>query len=541
MIGARLGNWVIDRELGQGGMGEVYLAHEAAPDGAAPPRPAAVKVLAVGLAQDAGFVARFQREIAILRGLDHPHVVRLYESGSHEGRSYYVMEYVDGPNFEEILLAEGRLPWAEVLDVAIQVCPALKHAHDRGIIHRDLKPSNLLRARDGTVKLSDFGIARVFAATHLTATGGVVGTAEYLSPEQAVGKPAGKRSDLYSLGVVLYALLVGKPPFQGESPVALLHKHRFGQVERPVRLVPEIPAELDEVVCRLLEKDPAQRPPDAGVLYRHLDGLRRRLEYKARQTSAGGAGGESEAGEAAPSERGPGPATLLSRLMRQELEGEKHGGPARQFFNRPLVLLALLLVTVGLIVWGLWPPSAETLFRRGAVAMHAEPPDYDTAETYFDRLTSKYPDDAHREEVERFRQEIEDHRRQAEAERRAGHPRPMSEAQWFYREGLRLRQRGEAAAAERTWRDVVRSFRDVPSEEPWVRLSEMQLAKPDERILPEEQRWAPVRQALQQARELRDQGKQAEAEAVWQGLEELYRSDPTAAPVLEELRRDRGR
>ncbi len=538
MIGTRLGNWIIDAELGQGGMGDVYRAHEASTDG--PPRLAAVKLLAAGLAQDPGFVARFQREIDILRQLDHPHIVRLYESGQHDGRSYYVMEYVDGKNFEEILLEQTRLPWSEVLDLALQVCPALKHAHDRGIIHRDIKPSNLLRARDGgAVKLTDFGIARAFAATHLTATGGVVGTAEYLSPEQAVGKPAGKRSDLYSLGVVLYALLVGRPPFQGESPVELLHKHRFGQFERPVRLVPEIPHELDEVVCKLLEKDPAQRPPDAGVLHRQLDGLRRRLEYKVRQTGAGVAG--TETGEAVAPERREGPATLMSRLMRQELEKEKHGGPVRRFFNRPLILLALFLLTLGLIVWGLWPTSAETLYQRGAAAMHAEPPDDDTAEAYFDRLMSRYPDNPHGEEVARLRREIEDHRAQAEAERRARHPRPMSEAEWFYEEGLRLRQRGETAAAERLWRDVVWSFHDVPSEQPWVRRSEEQLAKPDEHVLPEEERWAPVRRALREARDLRDQGKRAEAEAVWQGLEELYGKDPSAAPVLEELRRDRGR
>jgi eukaryotic-like serine/threonine-protein kinase len=556
MIGARLGNWVIDREIGQGGMGCVYLAHEAAPEGTfalagSESRQAAVKVLAPGLAVDAGFIARFQREIDVLRQLYHPNIVRFYDSGAQDNHYYYVMEYVAGGNLEEEMAERGRLPWAEVLDLALQIAPALKHAHDRGIIHRDLKPSNLVRARAapsgdgaaapfGVVKLTDFGIAKVFATTHLTATGGVVGTAEYLSPEQAAGKPVSKRSDLYSFGAVLYTLLTGRTPFQGESIVDLLHKHRFAQFERPARLVPELPHDLDEVVCQLLEKDPARRPADAGVLHRQLDSIGRKLERKSRQTAA--ALGETVALPPEERDQGPGPATLMSRLMRQELESEKRGGPVRRFFNRPLVLTVLLLLTLGGIVWGLWPVSAETLFQSGAALMRTDnPDDWDRASSYFDRLSEKYPDNAHRDEVEQFRKKIADHHALEKAETRAQRAGPVSEAQWFYEEGLRLRQRGDAEGAERLWKGLVQSFRDVPSEQPWVRQAELHLKKPDERILPEEKRWEPVRVALQRARELRDGGKPDEAEAIWQGLEELYQKDPSAAAVLEELRHDRGK
>src|SRR5262249_26478371 len=221
----------------------------------------------------------------VLRKLDHPGIVRLLEHGVYEGRPFYAMEYVEGPSYEALLTSRGRLPWPEVLDLALQVCLALKHAHDRGVIHRDLKPSNLLRGapaadpggagRFGTVKLTDFGIAWVFAGEHLTVTGAVVGTAEYLSPEQAAGKPPTKRSDLYSLGGVLYTLLTGRTPFEGEV-VDLLHKHRYGQFEKPSRLVPDLPHELEESVCELLEKEPEARPGDAAVLHRRLDSLRRK-------------------------------------------------------------------------------------------------------------------------------------------------------------------------------------------------------------------------------------------------------------------------
>ncbi len=164
MIGTRLGSWIIDKELGRGGMGRVYLAHRSPLTLPSPPRggegkgeggadgveQSAIKVLAAELAVESGFVARFQREIDILRQLDHPNIVRFRESGQQDGHSYFVMEYVAGPSYETVLARQGRLPWPEVLELAWQIAPALKHAHDRGIIHRDLKPSNLLRASEGS-------------------------------------------------------------------------------------------------------------------------------------------------------------------------------------------------------------------------------------------------------------------------------------------------------------------------------------------------------------------------------------------------------
>jgi hypothetical protein len=557
MIGARLGSWILDQEIGRGGMGCVYLAHRD-PAEADKAEQVAVKVLAPELAVDSGFLARFQREIDILRQLDHPNIVRFLDSGQQNGRPYLIMEYVAGLSFETLLAQQGRLPWTVVLDLAWQIAPALKHAHDRGVIHRDIKPSNLLLASPhpsrehpltetgpladargpesagDLVKLTDFGIASLFASPHLTLTGGIVGTAEYLSPEQAAGKSVTRRSDLYSLGVVLYTLLTGRTPFQGD-PLALLHKHRFAQFDRPIRLVPEIPHELDVIVCELLEKDPGNRPGDGMVLFRRLDSLKRKLAYQATHGNAKTM--EYYPGQSATRPRGnvEGPATMMSRLMRQELERQRSGGPIRQFFNRPVVLMLMLMVTVALIGWAFWPLSAEKMYQRGYALMQSrDPADWEAAfDNYFGPLLEKHPDTPHRAEIEQFRVLYEGAKAARQAQRAARGAGPMSEAQWFYQEGLRQCQQGDEAAARRIWKSLAKAFQDVPSEEPWVRLAERELDKLGDKPPPERQ-WEPVRQAVRRARELREQGREKEAAAIMNALKELYRGDKQFEAILKQ-------
>jgi serine/threonine-protein kinase len=535
MIGTRLGPWIIDEELGRGGMGRVFLAH-ADPAPAEGPQKAALKVLAAELAVETGFRQRFQREIDILRKLDHPNIVRFHGSGEQDGRFYFVMEYVDGPSYETLRLQQGKLPWPEVLALALQITPALKHAHDRGVIHRDLKPSNLLRGIDGVIKLTDFGIASLFASQHLTVTGGIVGTAEYLSPEQAAGKPVTRRSDLYSLGVVLYTLLTGRTPFEGEV-LDLLHKHRFAQFDRPSRFVPEMPHDLDEIVCQLLHKDPAERPADGAVLFRRLDGLRRKIEYKAaaeqRVTPSNLSPAHNVATGVVDRE---GPATLMSRLMREELDRQNRGGPGQRFLNHPWVLLTLFLLTLGTIIWTFWPMSDEAMFQRGAAMMTSDDPnEWERAwKEYLKPLDQKYAADHPR------RAELDEYRRRAEAASqarksavRARQAGPMSEAQWFYQQGLRLRQQGDEEGARRLWHALTLAFKEVPTEEAWVRLAEKELAE-GANPRPGEREWKPVEEAVKQAARLREAGKDAEATAILRALEELYRDDPAGRKMLEE-------
>jgi hypothetical protein len=368
----------------------------------------------------------------------------------------------------------------------------------------------------------------VFAQGHLTATGGVVGTAEYLSPEQAAGKPVSKRSDLYSLGAVLYTLLTGRPPFQGDSFLDLLHKHRYGQFDPPRKILPELPYEIDEVVCQLLEKDPAKRPPDCLVLGRQLDSIRRKLDRKANPTRVGtsdaGTLAENKPSGIIPGDLGPGAATLMSKLVREELERQNRGGFFAQMFNRWFVVVPLFLLVLGILIWTFWPASPETLYERGAALMQSkDPADWDRAwREFLEPLELNHPDHAHKAEVERFRQQIE------------AHAHRLSEGQRLYLIGEKMQQERRWAQARLQWQHIVDVFKDVESEKEWVRRAQQGIAEVD-KVAANEQRWAPVRAALKQAATLRDQGQRPAAEAIWNGIEALYRDDPHAAAILQEV------
>ncbi len=253
-------------------MGAVYEGLETS-SGAA----AAIKVLSPALAAEEGFRVRFEAEIESLKKLNHPHIVRLYGYGEQAGTLYYAMELVEGTSLEDELRAGRRFEWREVTTFAIKLCRALKHAHDHGVIHRDLKPANLLLTADGDIKLSDFGIARLFGNTRLTSEGGVLGTAEYMAPEQADGRPVTDRCDQYSLGGVLYALLAGRPPFRAKSLVEMLQLQRFAEPEPVTRFAPQTPAELARIIHQLLEKDPQKRFSNTLILSRSLEAMERGL------------------------------------------------------------------------------------------------------------------------------------------------------------------------------------------------------------------------------------------------------------------------
>ncbi|HSS79696.1 MAG TPA: serine/threonine-protein kinase [Gaiellaceae bacterium] len=258
------GRYRLERPLGHGGMASVFLAQDEELH-----RPVAIKLLAENLAGDAAFQKRFLREARIAARLSHPNVVSVYDAGEAEdGRPYIVMEYVPGTTFAEL----GQIPADKAVELAIQACRGLAHAHAAGLVHRDVKPQNLLLRQDGTVKVADFGIARAAEATALTQVGTVLGTAAYLSPEQALGENVTTATDVYALGAVLYELLAGRPPYEFDSLADLAAKQAAGQIVPVGDLAPEVPSNVEDAVMRSLARNPAYRPASAADFAHELRG-----------------------------------------------------------------------------------------------------------------------------------------------------------------------------------------------------------------------------------------------------------------------------
>ena len=266
---AIMDRYVLEGRLGAGGMSTVFLATDTVLE-----RNVAVKLLAEHLAEDEDFVARFRREALAAARLQHPNVVQVFDSGEdpESHRHFIVMEYVDGPSCADLLRDEKQLDIGQAVSIVRDACHGLDYAHRAGVVHRDVKPGNLLLAGDtGATKLADFGIAKAAEQTRLTQVGAVLGTAAYLSPEQAQGEEAGPPSDIYSLGVCAYQFLTGKLPHEYSSLTELALK----QLEEPVDPIsahrPDVPRELDRAICICFARDPADRYPSAMELARALD------------------------------------------------------------------------------------------------------------------------------------------------------------------------------------------------------------------------------------------------------------------------------
>lgn len=274
----QLGPYQLGKRIGKGGMGSVYEAVEESTG-----KRVAVKALSPQLAVAEGFRERFEAEIESLKILQHPGIVRLLGYGEDEGVMFYSMELVDGPSLEQEIAAGRRFDWRETLQIGIQVCKALKHAHDHGVVHRDIKPANLLLTQDDRVKIADFGIARLFGATQLTTAGGVLGTADYMSPEQADGRPVTEKCDQYSLGSVMFALLSGRPPFRAKSMPEMLQMQRYAEAEPVTRYAPRTPAHLEGLIKQLLSKEPEDRFPNVMVLARHMEAMEKALTRRQQQ------------------------------------------------------------------------------------------------------------------------------------------------------------------------------------------------------------------------------------------------------------------
>lgn len=334
----------IDSVVGEGGMAKVFRGTDNVLG-----RTVAVKVLGSQFARDETSVTRFRREAQSAASLNHPNVVSVYDTGSDDGVHWIVMEYLEGRTLKEVIGDEGPLDPERATTIARDVALALSTAHERGLVHRDVKPANIMITPSGETKVMDFGIARAVTSTGdptLTRTGFVMGTAAYLSPEQAEGKPVDARSDIYSLGCVVYEMLAARPPFHGDSPVAVASKHLSEEAEPISRFNPTVPPQVEEVVARAMRKNPDQRYQDAREM---ADDLGRAVTGELPEGAAAGAATE-------PVRRPGGDTRVLPTAMPE---------PVREAFRRTPWLPAALILALLAVLAGV---AAFLLFRGGTDA-----------------------------------------------------------------------------------------------------------------------------------------------------------------------------
>lgn len=255
----------IIKTLGEGGMANVYLAHDTYLD-----RNVAVKVLRGDLANDEKFVRRFQREALSATSLSHPNIVEIYDVGEDDGQYYIVMEYVDGKTLKQVLKQRGHLSVTEVIDIMLQVTDGMAHAHDAYIIHRDIKPQNIMILSNGMIKITDFGVAIALNSTQLTQTNSVMGTVHYIPPEQANGKGSTIRSDIYSMGIMMYELLTGLLPYKGDNAVEIALKHLREPLPSVRKFDSSIPQSIENVIIKATAKNPKNRYKDAREMHDDL-------------------------------------------------------------------------------------------------------------------------------------------------------------------------------------------------------------------------------------------------------------------------------
>jgi serine/threonine-protein kinase len=353
------GRYRIVRKLGSGGMADVYLAEDEELG-----RRVAIKILNDRHANDEQFVERFRREAKNAAGLSHPNIVSIYDRGEAEGTYYIAMEYLDGRSLKELVVARGPLPIGDAIQFTRQVLGALRFAHRKGVVHRDIKPHNVMADADGRLKVTDFGIARA-GVSQMTEAGSIIGTAQYLSPEQARGAGVDQRSDLYSVGIVLYELLTGEVPFTGESPVEIAMRHLSDTPRPPSLLRPEVPPDLDMIVLRALAKSPEDRFQTAEEMDAELGRVAQGVGVTTETADAATAVLSGTALANAPTAivppRRP-PATARPSYRYSD-------APARRRPIWPWLLALLLVVVAGVAGWYAFGKIQDTLNGSGTVSV----------------------------------------------------------------------------------------------------------------------------------------------------------------------------
>jgi len=530
---------------------------------------AAVKLLPPGLAHQGGFRARFESEIETLRQLEHPHIVRLFGFGEQDGLLFYAMERVEGDTLEKQLAEGRRFDWEETVDVALEICHALHHAHVRGIIHRDLKPGNVMISTDDRVMLTDFGIARLWGFGQLTSEGGMVGTANYMAPEQADNRGVSERSDLYALGALMYTLLAGRPPFVADSFDQMIHLQKNAEPEPVSKHVPQVPHRLDQLIMRLLRKDPQQRISSARALANRLEEIRdeARAELAAAPTIVTDASGSPQTDETI-SDAGTDAEATVDEGSRAEVElpgtqidrfGSSHfttaaqatqahvertadDAPSARFFDLQLLGLLAVLGALGAGIWHFTRPlTADQLYQR--ISSRIDSGELTAAGGDLAGFLKRFPEDSRAGELRGYREEIDLRRLerrltlQARQASRGGSLTPVERA---YLTAARAAESDPSAGA-RKFQALIDLF-GAETAEPSARTRQcLALARRQLRRLARQgreedsQRVRYLRGRVDAAAELAKTDSGA-ARTILLAVLELYAQEPAAASLIDRAR-----
>lgn len=521
----RMGQFLLEEQIGAGGMGVVYRATYVKTG-----QQVAVKFVPAELSENERITARFEREVAILRKLRHPHIVHFYGGGLHGARWYYAMELMPGGTVAQLLRERGRLSWETTIQYGLQIASALHHAHQAGIIHRDLKPGNLLIAKEGKIKLSDFGLARDITATGLTAAGRALGTFAYMAPEMIRGTPpVSHRSDLYALGCVLYEFLAGKPPFRGDSPAEMIYQHMEQEAPRVSTVALDCPLWLEALISQLLEKDPTRRPRDAAAVETAL------REVQSKVASQASFAGHSLSG---------GPTSLsverdLSEVRRLVKKKKPKPVDTTPFFQQAWFLAACLLLIAGIVAWSLWPASEATLYARAEQLMASDDPQsWQTARTeYLLPLEQRFPDGPHAEQVREWQDQIAMHEAEQQVTRNMQRGRePKSEAERLFASAWRYEQFGDRVTAIERYRSLAELLKGQADARPFVNLARRQIAAIEASPADQGDRLEIVDRALAEADALYAEGRVVAARQKWNSIVTLYGSNRELEPQVERAR-----
>lgn len=478
LVGRELGPYVVEKELGSGAMGTVYRArHKKSGE------KVAVKIVSAAVATNESALARFTRESAILKQLKHPNIVRYLGSGRLHGTPFYIMEYVEGESLDHVMARRDRMTWEEVIELGVPLCDALQHAHDKGIIHRDLKPSNLMILPDGTVKLTDFGIAKDTDVTALTAANSTVGTAAYMSPEQCRGsRDLTVKSDLYSLGVVMYELITGKKPFRADTIMEMFLKHANDEAPRASRMVLDLPVWMDNLICQCMEKKPEQRPVNAATIGESLRSVKEKV---LAQQSAGVDAAKKRRIDKTRHD------TALDEtdkdMARTLLGKKKKKKKAEPFYRQGWFTIAVLAAFVLSVVAGIYvvfikAPDAELLYQQAQAVMKSGKFDQQrTARKEGGPIAEflyYHPQHAKAAQVQQWADQIDaEDTENALLTRRNARMQPPpneKEADEAAREALDLEEMGRLPDALRRWGEVADKFKKStdPDVRSWGLLGE---------------------------------------------------------------------